>query len=59
MRPTTRLSVPALLLALCAPPAFAQAPPRFTVEEMLKLRRVSDPSRLAGRPARRLRHRPT
>jgi dipeptidyl aminopeptidase/acylaminoacyl peptidase len=43
MRPTTRLSVPALLLVFCVPVAFAQAPPRFTVEEMLKLKRVSDP----------------
>ncbi|RPJ69932.1 MAG: S9 family peptidase, partial [Acidobacteria bacterium] len=43
MRPITRLSLPALLLALCAPLVFAQGPPRFTVEEMLKLKRVSDP----------------
>ena len=46
-----------LLLLLWQPAALAQAPAgsRFTVEEMLKLRRVSDPQPVAGRPARGLR----
>jgi dipeptidyl aminopeptidase/acylaminoacyl peptidase len=45
MRRARRFLVPAALLVLSASLATAQAPsaPRFTVDEMLKLRRVSDP----------------
>ena len=43
MRLLSRLFVPVALVACLVPSAFAQTSPRFTVEEMLKLRRVSDP----------------
>jgi dipeptidyl aminopeptidase/acylaminoacyl peptidase len=43
MRPTCRFVVAAVLGALAAVPAAAQQAQRFTVEEMLKLDRVSDP----------------
>jgi dipeptidyl aminopeptidase/acylaminoacyl peptidase len=43
MRLSARFLAPALFLVLSAPLLQAQAAPRFTVEELLKLRRVSDP----------------
>src|SRR5512135_2580727 len=45
MRRARRFLAPAALLAFSASLAMAQAPaaPRFTLEEMLKLKRVSDP----------------
>ncbi|MBP7570456.1 MAG: S9 family peptidase [Acidobacteria bacterium] len=43
MRSTCRLAVAAVLLAVGSSPAAPQSLPRFTVEEMLKLDRVSDP----------------